>query len=199
MRDTGLFNVLRQDELVALCEEVETLTYGPGEIVLREGEVGSALYVVDHGSAQVFTHSQDGSEIVLAKVGAGAYFGERALLGRSDRRNASVRAFTPLRLLRIDKDRFQRVLLLDSPLRWRLQDGGEHQIRQNLVRQSSLFRTLHLDEGDEFSHVDHFAAGEVIFREGEPASRFYVILAGVAAVFQDVAGSQNLVVRQREG
>ena len=202
MRDTGLFGALTQDELISLCDEVETLTYGPGEVVFYEGEVDSALYVVDQGTAQIFTQSQDGSEMVLAKVGASAYFGEHALLERSDRHNASVRAFTSLRLLCIDRDRFQhfqRVLSRDSPLRWRLQDVGENQLRENLVRQSALFRTFHLDEDDEFSHVERFAAGEVVFREGEPASRFYLVLAGVAAVFQDDAGSRKLVVNRREG
>src|SRR5262249_31919794 len=192
---------LTQDELIALCDEVETLTYGPGEVVFREGEVDSALYVVDQGTAQIFTRSQDGSEMVLAKVGASAYFGEHALLERSDRHNASVRAFTSLRLLSIDRDRFQRFqrdLSRDSPLRWRLQDVGENQLRENLVHQSALFRTFHLDEDDEFSHVKRFAAGEVVFREGEPASRFYLVLAGVAAVFQDDAGSRKLVVNRRE-
>jgi len=199
LRDTGLFAALAAEELATILREVQTVGHEPGEVVVREGEAGDALYVIDEGAAQVFTFGQDGGEVVLAKLGAGEYFGEQALVpGRSGRRNAYVRAYSKVRLLRVGKEAFQRALAADSPLKDRLERIGEEQLKGNLARQSLLFRSFDLDESG-LARPETFEPGDVVFREGDPGDRFYVIVSGAAGVFKEKDGSPKLVVRLREG
>jgi CRP/FNR family transcriptional regulator, cyclic AMP receptor protein len=54
-----------------------------------------------------------------------------------------------------------------------------------LIEQHALFRGLpqhHRDLLAEVAMIKDFAADEVIFREGDPANRFYLILEGEVAL-----------------
>ncbi|MHC4393707.1 MAG: cyclic nucleotide-binding domain-containing protein, partial [Planctomycetota bacterium] len=200
LRETGLFEGLAEQEFDALCGSTERVEVAAGDVVVREGEPGNGLYVLEHGAVQVFTFGEDGGEIVLAKLGPGQHFGEQALVpGRPDRRNAHVRAFSKTKLLRVTKEAFQHALSLDSPLRDRLERLGEEQLRANLATQFQLFRSLQLESGEASLQPESFDAGTTIFRQGEFGDRVYFILSGTARVYQEAGGSPQLVVRLSMG
>lgn len=69
---------------------------GPGEVLLRQGETGFDLFLLLDGVLEV---DVDGK--VVAEVGPGAIVGERALLG-DGRRTSTLRATTPVRVVRVD-------------------------------------------------------------------------------------------------
>ncbi len=77
-----------------------------GAELIREGEPGTEFYVVVEGEIEV----RRGAKRV-ARLGAGSFVGEIALLSRSPR-TATVVAMTPLRVLAIEGKSF--VALLDS-------------------------------------------------------------------------------------
>jgi ferredoxin-NADP reductase/CRP-like cAMP-binding protein/cytochrome P450 len=200
LRGTPLFEYLDVVAFDALLADVLQVTAEPGAVIIREGDFGDALYVVLEGTVQIYTAGGSGAVLVLDKVGPGGYFGEQALLpGRSGRRNASVRAHSGAVLLRIRKDTFQRALAENHPLKEHLLQVGEEQLRTRLVRQSTLFQSLELGAVDAESTERSFRDGDVLFREGEPADRLYVILAGRAAVFQQRDGRPVLLARLAEG
>jgi CRP-like cAMP-binding protein len=64
-------------------------TYDAGEAIVREGDTGTALYIILSGRAQV---EQDGK--VLGELNAGDFFGELALI-EEHRRSATVSATEP--------------------------------------------------------------------------------------------------------
>jgi CRP-like cAMP-binding protein len=74
--------------------------YADGEIIVREGEAGREMYVIQRGSVEV-TKSLGGREMVLATLERGTFFGEMSLL-ESLPRNATVRAKGDTELLVID-------------------------------------------------------------------------------------------------
>jgi CRP-like cAMP-binding protein/Zn-dependent protease len=85
----------------------------PGEAVVVEGEPGDAFYVVANGQLTV-----DESGRVVRTLHAGDHFGEVALM-LDVPRTATVRAATPARLFRLDRDGFD-ALLADEFRRGRL-------------------------------------------------------------------------------
>jgi glucose-6-phosphate 1-dehydrogenase len=77
---------------------------GAGDMIIRKGEVGTTMYIICRGQAEVL----DGSGKHLATLQEGDFFGELALLF-SQPRAASIRAVTPCDLFVLDKADFDRV------------------------------------------------------------------------------------------
>ena len=87
------FSSLAPAELDRLAAQAVDVTASPGEVLLREGDAGDRMFVVDDGAVQIYTTGFDASDVVLARLGPGDWFGEQALLpGGTGRRNASARA-----------------------------------------------------------------------------------------------------------
>jgi CRP-like cAMP-binding protein len=95
-----LFAEFTEQEIEGFLDLVEKVEFNPGERIVKQDEPGDCMYVLVEGSA-VVVHRRDGSEIVLATLKAGDFFGELALVD-SGPRSADVEAITPCRLLKIE-------------------------------------------------------------------------------------------------
>ena len=94
-----------RDQLMASATPVE---FDEGQIIVREGDPGEALYLIKRGSVRVHT-TRDGQEVPLATLTKGACFGEVALLsGRA--RTATVVAAEPCTLLCFYRQQIEEVL-----------------------------------------------------------------------------------------
>jgi hypothetical protein len=77
----------------------------PGEEIIREGEVGQDVYIIKTGTVEVLTKRPDGTEELAKCLGPGDHFGEMAIL-RNTRRNATVRASTPVEVFSMSPANF---------------------------------------------------------------------------------------------
>jgi CRP/FNR family cyclic AMP-dependent transcriptional regulator len=68
-------------------------SFPKGEVLIREGEAGDAVYVILSGKVKVYVSDTQGREMVVADYAAGDCVGEMALDGRA--RSASVAAVEP--------------------------------------------------------------------------------------------------------
>ena len=102
-------------------------TYGDGEPIARQGEIGECMYVVQEGQVEVVR--EQGAEVQLATLGAGEFFGEMALFDR-ERRSATVRALGEARVLTVDKRTFLRRIHEDPSLAFRIVKGMSQRIRK---------------------------------------------------------------------
>jgi len=102
------FDLFLPPELVQLkltnAQGVAHEHFEPGQEVFHQGDIGDRIYIITAGKASVIRHEGD-SEIGLAQLGAGEYFGEMALLNQTTR-NASVRCIEALDVLSIPKRDF---------------------------------------------------------------------------------------------
>jgi NADH dehydrogenase len=78
--------------------------FEPGQIVFREGEVGDRVYIILSGEAEVVRETAEG-EVALARLRAGEYFGEMALLNETAR-TATVRCASAMDALSLPKHEF---------------------------------------------------------------------------------------------
>lgn len=61
-------------------EKVQTITYLPGEFILREGAKCDALFVVKEGQIQIFRFDSHKNKIPIGLVQSGEYLGEMSLI-----------------------------------------------------------------------------------------------------------------------
>jgi CRP/FNR family transcriptional regulator, cyclic AMP receptor protein len=91
LASTELFSELSKDDLARLAKLTVTRQYKAGEVIVREGELGVAFYIVSKGRVEVVKGLGSERETVIAMLGPGSFFGEMALFDNQVR-NASVRA-----------------------------------------------------------------------------------------------------------
>ena len=97
-----------------LAERARFLEYGPGQAVVRQGEIGDTLYLVARGEVAVRVQV-DAGEREVARLGRGALFGEMGVL-TGEPRTATVVALGDAALLSVDRDAFERILSAEPDL-----------------------------------------------------------------------------------
>lgn len=101
--------------------------YEDGEVVVRQGDVGDCLYVVQEGRVEVVAE-HGGRETVLRELGEGEMLGEMAIFDRIVR-SATVRAKGRARLLTVDKKNFLRRVNEDPSIAFRIVETMSRRIR----------------------------------------------------------------------
>ena len=107
MRHIMAFKNMPAANIKSLLQKMETISVDKDEVIIEQGSPGDFYYVLTEGEALVTRR------VELASLGAGASFGEEALISGS-KRNASVTMTTSGLLMRLAKDDFNE--LLKEPL-----------------------------------------------------------------------------------
>ena len=104
IRALPLFELCSKRDLRRIAALATERSVEPGTELIREGEPGTEFYVVVEGEVEVRRRNRR-----VARLGAGSFVGEIALLSRSPR-TATVVAATPLRVLAISGRDFVELL-----------------------------------------------------------------------------------------
>src|SRR6266566_2158588 len=105
-----LFKRLEPHELEHLAEDVDQVNYAAGETIFNEHDLGDGLYVVETGSVRIWVMDEDVTEVTLAELKPGDFFGELAVLDRGER-SSSATALTDTHLHKLSSDAFQEFLI----------------------------------------------------------------------------------------
>lgn len=118
-----------QELLTETTNQLETLEFAAGDMILRQGDPADRFYIVARGEVVVTRRDPAGQEVQVATLGSGQYFGEIGLLSHMPR-TASVWAKTDVEVLALDQDEF-RWLVSSSEA---TEDDLERVARQRLAR-----------------------------------------------------------------
>ncbi|XP_052262461.1 cAMP-dependent protein kinase regulatory subunit-like isoform X1 [Dreissena polymorpha] len=97
-------------ERLTVADALEPVQFEDGQEIVRQGEPGEDFFIILEGSAAVLQRRTENEDPVeVGRLGSSDYFGEIALL--LDRpRAATVIARGPLKCVKLDRGRFERVL-----------------------------------------------------------------------------------------
>jgi CRP/FNR family transcriptional regulator, cyclic AMP receptor protein len=109
LRDIGLFGGLSDTTLDRLADELPHVRAEPGRMVVSEGDLSSEMFVVIAGELEVVKKADEHSNVRVAMLGPGDWFGEMGILGIQPR-SASVRALAPSLLLSMGTEQVDRLL-----------------------------------------------------------------------------------------
>ena len=187
LRNTGLVENFSDEAVKAIVKSLATERFKQGDIIIREGELGDRLFVMLDGAVRVFTHNQQKTEVVLARLEKGSYFGEQALLSQApSRRNAGVRALTDVTILTVPHAVFHRQLQSNPTLKQMLEEQGGAQLVEKLTKQLHDSSEAGCSLQSFFSNVKQFRCRQVFFRQGDlPADAYFLLRGSVAIRFHD--------------
>lgn len=112
-------------ERLALANLLQPVHIARGQLIMRQGEPGDALYLIETGQVTVEQGGQ-----TLSTLGEGDFFGEIALL-TSGLHGADIRAITPTEVLALPGDDFHRLIEGRPDLEAQLRLVVEKRIRSN--------------------------------------------------------------------
>ncbi len=105
LREVPLFSEMDEQEVAGIRSIMDELRFKPGQVIIREGEIGDLFYVITEGHADVLIRDANGSDVILHEAGPGDFFGELSML-TNEPRSALVRAVDPLTTLVLERDEF---------------------------------------------------------------------------------------------
>jgi len=95
--------------LAAIASTGVSRSYPKGKVLIREGDVGDALFIILAGRVKVYASNDEGREVVIDFHGPGEYVGEMSLDGAP--RSASVVTVEPTTCAVVDRERFRDFVL----------------------------------------------------------------------------------------
>jgi len=115
--------------------------YHDGQDVIRQGEIGDCMYVVQSGQVEVLQSGEYGDQH-LAFLKAGDFFGEMAVFEK-EKRSATVRSAGESRVLKVDRKTLLRRIGEDPLLAVNLLQTMSRRIR-DLNEEIAKHRETHL-------------------------------------------------------
>jgi hypothetical protein len=98
-----LFKDFSVDEMVAVIQGLNLLTFKRGDVIIRQGQPGDSMYTLTSGMVRAFVKDPaTGKQHKVSDLKEGAFFGEVAMLTRQPR-SATVAALTDCELLELDR------------------------------------------------------------------------------------------------
>jgi CRP-like cAMP-binding protein len=182
LASTPLFAGLPREALEAMVEHLQLMPLGKDELLFREGDPGDALYVIVEG--EVAVQAEGPPRVEMARLGAGSFIGEVALL-TDQPRSATVTATAESELLRIDRGTLARVLASHGEVLTSLLRFVRDRLVDRWTRTSPLFRPFDAGQRAEIAGRFSFLEiqdGSVLLASGARPDGLYIVLAGQFAV-----------------
>ncbi len=102
LKQIDVFSVLPEDCLKRIAARAREILYGQGEVVIRQGDAGHSMYLIEEGQVVVSAAMNGQPTVEINRLGAAEFFGEMSLLTGAVR-SATVATASQCRLLEVDK------------------------------------------------------------------------------------------------
>jgi len=178
--DNDFMKNLETSQIKEIVDCMYPMEYAKGSLIIKEGDIGSIVYVMEEGKVEV---SREGK--FLSVMSMGKLFGELAILYNCQR-TATIKAATDCKLWAIERQCFQTIMM-----------------RTAMVKQSeyttflkSVPTFVNLPEETLIKIADvmeetNYQNGDYIIRQGAVGDTFFIISKGRVKVTKKEGGSNE--------
>ncbi|KAM9801229.1 cGMP-dependent protein kinase 1-like [Neosynchiropus ocellatus] len=173
LMDNDFMKHLEHGQILTIMDCMHPTSLAQGCCVIREGDDGSMVYVLEEGMVEV---TKQGKK--LCTIGPGKVFGELAILYNCTR-TASVTALTDIKLWAIDRQGFQTIMMRTGLIK--------HSQYTDLLRSVPSFQTLPEDVLSKMADIleeTRYCDGDYIIRQGATGDTCFIISDGQVKVSQ---------------
>lgn len=195
-----LFQDLPREALEVLMQRLVALQLSSGELVFRQGDPSSSLFIITHGFVQVSHTRDDGDERDIARLGPGDFFGEWGLLSGERIRHATVRALTEVSLLELNRETLAALIGRYPSVRDVMSAFYRRRRLDTLLAQ--VFPVLQPTErrrlAEQMERDIPYAQGDIIIYEGDTSAYLSIIASGTVEVLTHNLDGQEIPLAQLE-
>ena len=177
LKGTSVMKTLDAEQLEEIVELLTLREFYKGQYIIREGDVGDAMFIIDEGEVEVYKFL-DGKQKLLATLGKGVCLGELALM-TDGRRTASVIAKGEVSAFYITQSIFKEYM--EGSMQEDARGAQQHILQHEILEKVPCFKSLVEEDRKKALEVmrpQHFAQGDYIVRQGEEGDTFFIILTG---------------------
>ena len=174
-----LFESLTPEDLDALSRRLEQVEYPEGEVIFRQGDEGSALFLIEDGAVEI-SYGEGRGKVVLATLFTGQYFGELSLFDGSPR-SATATSHKQSRLIRLDREHLVDFVNKNPPAALRIIAEMSERLRQtNELMSQQVSRNVLQEEEEHLTFGQRIADRVASFGGSWP---FILLFSGIMMVW----------------
>ncbi|XP_060728434.1 cGMP-dependent protein kinase 1a isoform X1 [Tachysurus vachellii] len=178
--DNDFMKNLELSQIQEIVDCMYPVEYGKDSCIIKEGDVGSLVYVMEDGKVEV---TKEG--LKLCTMGPGKVFGELAILYNCTR-TATVKTLTNVKLWAIDRQCFQTIMMRTGLIK--------HAEYMEFLKSVPTFHSLPEEILSKLADVleeTHYEEGDYIIRQGARGDTFFIISKGKVTVTREDSASQD--------
>ncbi|XP_073452438.1 cGMP-dependent protein kinase 1 isoform X4 [Aquarana catesbeiana] len=183
--DNDFMKNLEISQIQEIVDCMYPVEYGTDSCIIKEGDVGSLVYVMEDGKVEVTKES-----VKLCTMGPGKVFGELAILYNCTR-TATVKTLTNVKLWAIDRQCFQTIMMRTGLIK--------HTEYMEFLKSVPTFQSLPEEILSKLADVleeTHYECGDYIIRQGARGDTFFIISKGMVNVTrEDTPGEDPIFLR----
>ncbi|XP_041124010.1 cGMP-dependent protein kinase 1-like isoform X1 [Polyodon spathula] len=180
--DNDFMKNLELSQIQEIVDCMYPVEYGKDSCIIKEGDVGSLVYVMEDGKVEVTKESMK-----LCTMGPGKVFGELAILYNCTR-TATVKTLTNVKLWAIDRQCFQTIMMRTGLIK--------HAEYMEFLKSVPTFHGLPEEILSKLADVleeTHYEDGEYIIRQGARGDTFFIISKGKVNVTREDLPNEEAV------
>ena len=139
LKQVPLFAHFSLEQLEAVARVTREQLQMPGDVVMREGDLGGDLFLVMDGLVHVYRAHGTGDELDLGTLGSGSYVGEMAIFDDKPR-SATVIAESETRMLVLAGDRLKELVLQTPEMSFQIFRVLTNRVREVEMRLEQAIR-----------------------------------------------------------
>jgi len=165
--DNEFMKHLENSQIKEIVDCMYPMDYAKGSLIIKEGDIGSIVYVMEEGKVEV---SREGK--FLSVMAAGKLFGELAILYNCQR-TATIKAATDCKLWAIERACFQTIMMRTGLIKQTEYTAFLKSVPTFVnLPEETLIKIA--DVLEEYSYKE----GEYIIRQGAIGDTFFIISKG---------------------
>lgn len=154
------FTETEWEQLMALSETIE---FAKGEKVLAQGHMERNLWFILEGTCQITRRTESGCQVNLAELGPMTQFGDMTFFDGATH-SADVIALTNMRLLRLSREGFDKLVADASPVALKLVLNCARDLAERLRRTDAWITDLVCQDDHQPTLSEWSAFRDLVFR-----------------------------------
>eukprot|EP00946_MAST-07B_sp_MAST-7B-sp1_P001775 g1775.t1 len=173
-----MFAFLDESQLKKLTFAMFQRDHAEGDTIIKQGDQGDNFYLLEEGTCDVFVQKSPGEpevKVMTCTPDDHNSFGELALMYNAPRA-ATVKASSPCKLWALDRLAF-KVIMLETAM-------SKNSERAEFLRKVKIMETVNDMERKVIADamtMETYEAGQIIIRQGDPGTAFYIVASGSVA------------------